>query len=384
MANETIVTMQSGHPHLWDAIVIGAGPAGCAAAYDLASAGCTVLLLDKKQFPRAKACAGGLTIKAVEALRYTIDPVVRQVVRALDLVEGPASPNVLLKSREPVCVMTVRAELDAYCLRKTVEAGAEFRKISTLNGIQRIADGVALSIDGETHHARYVVGADGVNGQTRQLCAGGTWFTRGFALEVQTTLAAEERALTFDFAAVENGYAWIFPKGDHLNIGVYIQSCTRPLKQSELVRYVQEAVGCALLGPITGQFLGMGAGVDTASHVLPELSDCVFLVGDAGGFVDALTGEGIYGALHSGQGAAHAVLAGLDGSGNAREAFAAYMQSYRQTLNFSTRAANAFYARPSRGFKAMRMPFVRRTLLRTYTHGLKVNSLAVRIATARC
>ena len=51
---------------LWDVIVVGAGPAGCAAAYDLAGAGLSVLLLDKNYFPRPKACAGGLTVKAVQ------------------------------------------------------------------------------------------------------------------------------------------------------------------------------------------------------------------------------------------------------------------------------------------------------------------------------
>jgi flavin-dependent dehydrogenase len=61
----------------WDAIVVGAGPAGCACACDLASAGRSVLLLDKSEFPRMKACAGGLTMKTVRALRYSIAPVVR-------------------------------------------------------------------------------------------------------------------------------------------------------------------------------------------------------------------------------------------------------------------------------------------------------------------
>jgi flavin-dependent dehydrogenase len=73
---------------LWDAIVVGAGPAGCAAAYDLAALGRRVLLLDRAAFPRPKACAGGLTMKAVRALRYPIDPVVRRWVNSIDL-EGP-------------------------------------------------------------------------------------------------------------------------------------------------------------------------------------------------------------------------------------------------------------------------------------------------------
>ena len=84
--------------HLWDAIVVGAGPAGCAAAYDLAAAGRSVLLLDKKDFPRAKACAGGLTSKAVQALRYSIDPVVRKVIGRVRL-EGDSSSS----SAAPLC-----------------------------------------------------------------------------------------------------------------------------------------------------------------------------------------------------------------------------------------------------------------------------------------
>ena len=68
MADESHLAMDAGG-QLWDAIVVGAGPAGCAAAYDLAAAGQSVLLVDKSDFPRAKACAGGLTIKAVKALQ---------------------------------------------------------------------------------------------------------------------------------------------------------------------------------------------------------------------------------------------------------------------------------------------------------------------------
>lgn len=65
--------MEYGNP-VWDAVVVGAGPAGCAAAYDLAQGGASVLLVDRSDFPRLKACAGGLTMKALWALRYSIEP----------------------------------------------------------------------------------------------------------------------------------------------------------------------------------------------------------------------------------------------------------------------------------------------------------------------
>jgi flavin-dependent dehydrogenase len=135
---------------------------------------------------------------------------------------------------------------------------------------------------------------------------------------------------------------------------------------------------------VTGQYLGIGAGESPAEYVVPDLRDRVFLVGDAGGFADPLTGEGIYGALVSGQAAAKAILAELRGRSNAAEAFACHLTGYRQTLRFSARAAAAFYASPARGFRAMRLPLVRRLLVRTYTHGLNVNSLAMRIALSRC
>jgi geranylgeranyl reductase family protein len=364
---------------LWDTIVVGAGPAGCAAAYDLATAGLAVLLLDKRDFPRPKACAGGLTIKAVQALRYSINPVVRQVLRRVRLAHE--AKDVVLKSREPICVMTVRSELDDFCLRKTIAAGACFRRISGIQQIVRSADRLDLLTTEGVFRARFVIGADGASGQVRRLCAQGSWFSQGFALEVQIATRSEDIDLTFDFASVRNGYAWIFPKGTHLNVGIYCPSSSAGLTRSQLLSYVKERVGTVSVDQVTGQYLGIGAGGWVADSVLPELRDRVFLVGDAGGFCDPLTGEGIYGALISGQAAAKAIISGTDA---AAETFAGCLSGYRQTLRFSSRAAAAFYADPARGFRAMRLPFLRKSLVRTYTHGLNVKSLATRIALSRC
>jgi geranylgeranyl reductase family protein len=373
-------------PHLtplWDAIVVGAGPAGCAAAFDLAAAGQSVLLLDKSDFPRAKACAGGLTVKAVKTLRYSIDPVVREVVSRVQL-EGGEGLSSFLKSREPICVMTLRAEFDAYCLGKTMAAGARFERISAVQQITCSGNSVDLHTLGGTFRARFLVGADGASGQVQRLCAQGSWFSRGFALEVQTPKPRQEVDLTFDFAAVPGGYAWIFPKRDHLNVGVYSPSSTVGLTRSRLLQYVKDRLGAERGDHVVGQYLGIGAGEHQAEYIQPHLRDRVLLVGDAGGFVDPLTGEGIYGALHSGQAAASAILAESRGNGKAAEAFAGYVSAYRQTLRFSSRAALAFYANPGRGFRAMRLPFVRRTMVKTYTHGLNVKSLAMRIALSQC
>ena len=367
---------------VWDAIVVGAGPAGCAAAYDLAVAGQSVLLLDKSDFPRSKACAGGLTAKAVKTLRYSIEPLVRAVVRRVQLESDGLSTS--LRSREAICMMTVRAEFDAYCLGKTIAAGADFRKISAVREITRSKRGVQLTTADTTDHACFLIGADGASGQVRRLCGEGAWFSAGFALEVQTSMPKGEVDLTFDFGSVPRGYAWVFPKGNHLNVGVYSQSCAAGLTRSGLLHYVKQRLGVDAAGHVTGQYLGMGAEACGVDYVRAGLRDRVLLVGDAGGFVDPLTGEGIYGALLSGQAAAGAVLSELRGDGAAAEVFAGSVHGYRQTLRFSARAATAFYRNPERGFRAMRLPFVRRTMVSTYTHGLDVNSLIMRAALSRC
>ena len=147
---------------------------------------------------------------------------------------------------------------------------------------------------------------------------------------------------------------------------------------------MKEKLGAENVDHVTGQYLGIGAGEWQAEDVRPELRERVLLVGDAGGFVDPLTGEGIYGALHSGQAAGNAILAEISGKGTVAETFAGYLGNYRQTLRFSSRAAVAFYANPGRGFRAMRLPFVRRTMVKTYTHGLNTKSLAMRIALSQC
>ena len=68
-----------------DVVIVGAGPSGCSAAFDLVVKGLRVLLLDRTEFPRRKTCAGGLTVKAVRALRYSIAPVIQRTVSNLSV-----------------------------------------------------------------------------------------------------------------------------------------------------------------------------------------------------------------------------------------------------------------------------------------------------------
>src|SRR5580698_2366160 len=98
----------------YDVLILGAGPAGCSAAYDLALVGKRVLMLDKRTFPRHKACACGLTRKTLKALRYSVEPVVERVCHEIVLrhIASHTAQRVLVRTRDSICAMAVRERFD--------------------------------------------------------------------------------------------------------------------------------------------------------------------------------------------------------------------------------------------------------------------------------
>ncbi len=428
----------------YDILIAGAGPAGCAAAYDLARAGKRVLLLDRRSFPRPKACACGLTRKTLKALRYSVDPVIERVCkeivlqRAANAKDNVADKNaeVRIHSRNPICAMAVRDRFDDFCLRQTLAAGAQLRKIETIAALRELPTHIELDIvtgsGTETLNAPVLIGADGSNGQTRRLAGSRAqgpeprrlsgplspepwaldppWYTHGFALEAlipYTALPAQLPAgdgphdLVFDFSPIPGGYGWLFPKGDHINIGVgafapadspdQLKTVTRGL----LAAYTQQKLGVALPKEVTGQHLGMGG------HLYVPRGRTL-LTGDAAGLVDPLTGEGIHSAIVSGQAAAAAILETFPTNLSSRPesaafadaverpavpsteaiaaAYARHLAPLQQALAFSHRAARAFYREPERGFRAMKLPFLRSLILKTYADGLPHTRLLTALA----
>jgi geranylgeranyl reductase family protein len=354
----------------WDAIVVGAGPAGCAAAYDLASAGRAVLLVDRAEFPRHKACAGGLTRKSLRALRYSVTAVTRETVSAI-VVEKRRGEAATLASRTPVCAMTVREELDEFCLRRAIDAGAKSERVGPIVAIAAGGDDVAIETAERKYHARFLVGADGVHSRVRQLAQGDcpSWLRCGFAVEAEVRTGADGN-LVFDLSGARQGYGWIFPKRDHVNVGLYSESAEEKLDRPRLVAYIRQRFGDARVGHITGQFLGFGA------ENAPPAEGRVFLVGDAGGFADPLTGEGIYGAIASGQAAAAAIEGELCGGDAAHRTFARQTAQLRKDLLLSASGARWFYGNLDLGYRALTAPVFRGAVINTYANGTKIAGLA--------
>jgi len=331
----------------YDVAVVGAGPAGSTTAYRLARAGARVLLVDKARFPRDKPCGGGLTLRAVRELPFAADPVVEDVIRRVECRLNYRT-SFERGSRE-LCLMTQRRRLDHYLVERAVEAGAEFR------------DGVRL--DPDSLGARIIVGADGANGTTaRRLGLGGA-IVNGVALEGNVSHARVNKKryagrMVLEFGVVPGGYGWVFPKGDHVNVGVGGWESIGPSAREQL------RLLCRRHG------IDPKDVVDIRGHRLPMRSpgtrlarDNTLLVGDAAGLVDPVSGDGMYEAFVSSRLAAAAIADVLDGKATSVEPYgAALRQELDPVASAGWGAKVALDRFPRATFAIMRLPVTWRAL----------------------
>lgn len=349
-----------------DVVIVGAGPAGCGAAFDLASNGIRVLLLDRTEFPRRKTCAGGLTVKTVRTLGYSIAPVIQKTVCNLS-VSYRMRQQRLLRSLDPICHMVERSAFDHFCLKKTIAAGACFAVVKRIDKIVENDRCVSLQTDCGLIRGRYLIGADGVHSRVRQLTGRFAHLRTGFAVEGIVDRAPPANLdMGFDFSLIKGGYGWVFPKAGHINVGLYALSSDIKITRKDLNDYVARRFGGALPTRVSAYPLGMGG------WRYQDYRGRVLLTGDAAGLVDPLLGEGVYHAIVSGQLAAVAILDALENGSDAANAYAKKRKPIQRDLIFSRRAATVFYKLPRIGHLVLTSPIARVPLMNGFSQGMSL------------
>jgi len=314
----------------FDVIVVGAGPAGATAAKVLGDAGIATLLLDKAEFPRDKPCGGGISARVIKRFPYLADALAGIPTKWISRVyfESPDGSAVEYRSNQPLYVMVRRCEFD-HLLFSLARAGVEFQA-ALVRKIVLTPDSVVVSADVDGKLSEYrcqvVLGCDGANSVVAR--ASGLRSGRiqsEYAIDMmeetpydELNLRGRDRMYVYYRIQGQYGYGYVFPKAGHVNLGIgfkldYYLSQLRGRHYSYHQAFTEELKIKGLLEGESNEKHFRAFPLPISGPLERTYADRMLLAGDAGGFVNAFTAEGIYYAMvsgeHAGQAAAKAVRA---------------------------------------------------------------------------
>jgi len=286
------------------------------AGINLIGSGLRVVILDRARFPRIKPCGGGISCRVYKRFTY-IEPVLRSVptnyVNRV-MFESPSGAVVEFESPDPLYAMIRRLEFDNALLDTCKQGGIEVKEEVTISKVAVNEDSVCItSTSGEQYQADIVIGADGVNSVVAVHSG-----LRGPWKPTQIAIDGTEESLLSDLSVRQDtmyvyyginggyGYGYVFPKACHVNFGIgylldYFQKyiSLNPYEQHlHFLNHLKQA------NVISGnsQRQNFHAYVLPIGGVLEKISsNRILLAGDAAGFVNGFTAEGIYYAMLSGE-----------------------------------------------------------------------------------
>jgi len=288
---------------MFDVIIVGAGPAGAAAAYYLAKAGVKVLLLEKKKLPRFKPCAGGISSKFLASLPFEVSKSVKGKVSKIKYFYNLDDPFEV--KLDITMAMLNREEFDYLLVQDAARLGAELIDNVQISEIKMGQDKIKILTDKGDFFGKFLIGADGVHSfvgrRVGLLNKRKIW--SAFEVELEGLNHDVDTAF-FGFGQLKQGYSWSFPKMDYSSVGIGGKG------SKNFVTEFEKWLG--FLG-----YKGRRKELKIYAHPIPEVevgaklhNDKVLLLGDAAGLVDPITGEGIRHAILSAQIATEVILTG--------------------------------------------------------------------------
>ena len=340
--------MNHKHNH-FDAIIVGAGPSGCTCAQYLIQSGKSVLLVDKMLFPRHKPCAGGITKKTLKHLPIDISNLVKHTAREM-LFSFNNKRSVKLNHDLGSCVMVIRDEFDHYFFKETIKLGATFIQIDKIDKITSNNDTVSARFDGNDYTSDFLIGSDGANSTVRKLATKFKFNNPVYAYEGQIKKEVENKEIT-EFIFNKSGYEWVFPKDDHLNIGIgnLIDNVkSKKETKNDLYEFANKRYGKNRIEKVTAFPIG-------TEGFEYRMSDRIMLVGDAAGLAEKLLGEGIFNAVISGKHAAKAIVNGNNSLDHTIDLYNSFLSKITSELKLYHKGSSILYNFPNLSYFAMKL-----------------------------
>jgi geranylgeranyl reductase family protein len=291
-----------------DVAVVGAGPAGASAALKLAQAGATVVLMEKESLPRYKVCGGGIVHRARALLKVDMTGVVEREFYEAAMTLLDSSLSFTPRRDRPLISMTMRAQFDHLLVSAAEQAGARVMPGTRVRSLSLRNNHVDLETTAGPVAAKFVIAADGVHSTLARQA--GWQESRLLIPAIESELYISDREMDchagtarFDFDIPPHGYAWLFPKRDHLSVGVLSVRRGHVDLKAAFSRYLSAlGINDVEREERHGFFIPVRPRRDGFAR------NRVILAGDAAGFADPVTGEGISFAIRSGQLAADALI----------------------------------------------------------------------------
>jgi geranylgeranyl reductase family protein len=331
----------------YDVVVVGAGPAGSTAAKFLSEKGIKVLLIDKSKFPRNKLCGGGLTSRVLDRFDY---------VKNKDLIESYSyggfsyssslKYKVIYKKNNPVAAMVLREKFDMGLARLAVESGADFIDGRTVKDAKFSNEKAKIILDDRKEvDSEIVVGADGIwsiiakkSGLAPPLRNLGICVLHEYDVDeeiIDENFGKEKMCyIHLQFRGIP-GYGWVFPKKQHINIGIGKISPDAHISKTktDLLAVYKDYIKMLKKKKIIPKNLEIRQCKGAALHIGPiekTYADRVLLCGDASGFINPLTGEGVYYAMSSGEIAAKVIAEALELGDTSGRFLSRYQENWKK------------------------------------------------------
>tara|TARA_R110002124_G_scaffold46919_3_gene140259 strand:- start:3520 stop:4662 length:1143 start_codon:yes stop_codon:yes gene_type:complete len=291
----------------FDVAVIGSGPAGASAALKLAENGISVVLIEKETLPRYKTCGGGFVFRGRRKMPFDVSSVVEREFYKINVNFDKAGIYLSPKRDEPIISMIMRDDFDNLIVEKAKKAGIVLLENHKLKNIT-FGEDITLHTSQGDVKSKFVIAADGALSPTAKLTG---WEETRYlipALEYEVEVSSEDfdrlsKEVRFDFDAVPLGYGWSFPKKNHLSIGV---ASARRTKIDLKKHYKEYLRTLGITKVVNEEFHGFQIPVSPREDGFYRKN--VMLVGDAAGFADPVTAEGISNAILTGIMAAESLI----------------------------------------------------------------------------
>ncbi|GAB6138475.1 NAD(P)/FAD-dependent oxidoreductase [Halanaerobaculum tunisiense] len=297
----------------YDVIIVGAGPAGAYAAYKLAQENLKVLLIEQQKLPRYKSCGGAVSLKTTELLSgLDLTPVLEDKISYVEFAYQFQAP-IKIDFTRPFVYLVMRDQFDHFLVNKAQAAGVKVITDTKVTDLISTEKNTTVITPQTEFRTQFVIGADGVNSLVATKLGLTSTAEPAVGWEKEIKVPAQQLnsyrgKIKLDYGTIPQGYSWIFPKQDHLSVGIATYKHGFDLKHKLQEYLVQED-------------LSSYQELTAKGHLLPVWqttrklnTNSGLLIGDAAGLVDPLSGEGIFYALKSAQLASKTILDILQGS----------------------------------------------------------------------